>query len=160
MSGHIGDELEAVITGVQSFGLFAQTVGIPAEGLVHVSSLPNDSWFLDTETYSLVGKKPGNHFQLGDRILVAINRVDMDRRELDLRLIKIVKKAQKAGSKKKPKKTKKPKGKDKSKRKSGGKNASKSKSTTPRKSKRSKKSKTGQASRKKTAAKKKNKRRK
>ena len=101
MSDHIGDELDAIITGVQAFGLFAQTVGIPAEGLIHVSSLINDSWFYDSESYSLVGQKSGNQFQLGDRIRVAVVRVDIDRRELDLRLIKVITQAQRPTKKKK-----------------------------------------------------------
>lgn len=154
MSGHIGDELEAVVTGVQSFGLFAQTVGIPAEGLVHVSSLPNDSWFLDTETYSLVGKKAGNHFQLGDRILVSINRVDIDRRELDLKLVKVVKKAQKLTTKKKPK-NKKDKGKGNSESKPHGK-SKRNQSSKPKSKGKAGGSKQsgGRASRKKAASKK------
>ncbi len=32
----IGEEMDAVITGVEDFGLFAQGVELPAEGLVHV----------------------------------------------------------------------------------------------------------------------------
>jgi ribonuclease R len=106
MSDHIGDELDAIITGVQAFGLFAQTVGIPAEGLVHVSSLTNDTWIYDSESYSLIGQKSGNQFQLGDRIRVTIVRVDVDRRELDLRLVKVIAKAQKPSTKKKSTKKK------------------------------------------------------
>jgi len=61
--------------------------------LIHVSSLTNDSWFYDSESYSLVGQKSGNQFQLGDQIRVVIVRVDIDRRELDLRLVKVITKA-------------------------------------------------------------------
>src|SRR5262245_33449028 len=39
MSGRIGEEFEAVITGVQEWGFYCQAVEVPAEGLVHVSTL-------------------------------------------------------------------------------------------------------------------------
>ena len=40
-------QMTAVITGVEDFGLFAQGVDLPAEGLIHVSTLADDYYRFD-----------------------------------------------------------------------------------------------------------------
>jgi ribonuclease R len=88
LSTRIGEEMDALITGVQDFGLFVQGVELPAEGLIHSEALVDDFYHLDRATHSLVGRRAGNVFQLGDRVRVAVARVDLDRRELDFRLVR------------------------------------------------------------------------
>ena len=80
----IGELFHAVLTGVEEFGLFCQLVELPIDGLLHVTSLADDFYYLEAETHSLVGRRSGNRFRLGDRIEVRVARVDIDRRELDL----------------------------------------------------------------------------
>ncbi len=87
MSTRIGDEMDAVVTGVQQFGLFAQGIELPAEGLVHVTSLQDDYYRYDKTTHSLTGYRKDNVFRLGDMVRVAVARVDVDRRELDFRIV-------------------------------------------------------------------------
>jgi ribonuclease R len=83
----IGTTLEAVVTGVEEFGLFVQGIELPAEGLVHVSSLQDDYYRYDRAAHTLSGNRSGNQFRLGDNVHVAVARVDVDRRELDFRLV-------------------------------------------------------------------------
>ena len=83
----IGLTLEAVVTGVEEFGLFVQGTELPAEGLVHVSSLNDDFYRFDRASHTLSGYRSGNRFRLGDSVFVAVARVDVDRRELDLRIV-------------------------------------------------------------------------
>ncbi|HVX10904.1 MAG TPA: ribonuclease R [Pirellulales bacterium] len=87
LSERIGQELNAVITGVESFGFFAQGVELPAEGLVHLTSLTDDSYQYDRRSHTLSGRREDNQFRLGDRVRVVVARVDVDRRELDFRLV-------------------------------------------------------------------------
>ena len=101
LSERIGEEMDAVVTGVESFGLFVQGIELPAEGLVHADSLTDDYYRLDRTTHTLAGHRSGNTYRLGDRLRVAVARVDLDRRELDFRLV--VRK-KKTAAKKKPKK--------------------------------------------------------
>jgi ribonuclease R len=86
----IGTQMDAVITGVEDFGLFAQGVELPAEGLVHVDSLADDFYRFDRNTHSLAGYRSGNRYRLGDVIRVEVAHVDVDRRELDFRVVKKV----------------------------------------------------------------------
>jgi len=84
---HIGEEMDAVVTGVEEYGLFAQGIELPAEGMIHVSSLADDFYAFDRRTHSLTGRRSGNSFRLGDVIRVVVARVDIDRRELDMRIV-------------------------------------------------------------------------
>lgn len=86
MAGRIGDEFEAIITGVQDFGFFCQVVEVPAEGMVHVSTLDDDHYDFDASAQTLVGRRSGRQHRLGDRVRVVAAHADIDRRQLDFRL--------------------------------------------------------------------------
>ena len=86
VAGKVGETFDAVITGVEPFGLFCRLQPIPVEGLIHVTALdPADYFDYDRSALSLVGRRSGKRFRLGDAICVEVARVDVDRRELDLR---------------------------------------------------------------------------
>lgn len=86
MAERIGDELEAVITGVEHYGFFCRGVDLPVEGFVHVSLLSSDDYYdYDADAISLVPRRRGRTYRLGDRVRVQVTHVDVDRRELDFR---------------------------------------------------------------------------
>jgi len=87
LSSRTGEEMNAVVTGVEAFGLFVQGLELPAEGLVTLESLPDDSYRFERVSHTLVGRRPGNSFRLGDRVRVTVFRVDLERRTLDFRLV-------------------------------------------------------------------------
>ena len=87
LSSRTGEEMNAVVTGVEAFGLFVQGLALPAEGLVTLESLPDDSYRFERASHTLIGRRPGNSFRLGDRVRVTVFRVDLERRTLDFRLV-------------------------------------------------------------------------
>ena len=87
MEKRIGQRMQAIVTGVEEFGLFAQGVEIPAEGLIHITALPDDRYFYDARAHSIIGHRAGNQFRLGDLLLVEIAEVDMEARSLNLGLV-------------------------------------------------------------------------
>lgn len=87
LATRIGLEMEAVVTGVEPFGLFVQGIELPAEGLVALESLPDDTYRYERASHTLSGRRPGHSFRLGDRVRVAVAKVDVDRRTLDFRLV-------------------------------------------------------------------------
>ena len=87
LSEHIGMTMDGVITGVEDFGLFVQGVELPADGLVHIHALQDDYYQYDATTHCLMGRREGNQFRLGDVVKVEVFRVDVDRRELDFRIV-------------------------------------------------------------------------
>jgi ribonuclease R len=86
MSTRIGEEMDAIITGVESFGMFCQGVEIPAEGMIHLSALSDDFYVFDSATRTLTGSRTRREFRLGDPVRVVIAAVDIDRRQLELRI--------------------------------------------------------------------------
>jgi ribonuclease R len=84
LESHIGASFHAVIVRVEDFGLFCRLVELPVEGLVHVTSLADDYYYLEAGTHTLVGRRSGRRHRLGDREIVRIAHVDVDRRVLDL----------------------------------------------------------------------------
>ncbi|NQU19886.1 MAG: RNB domain-containing ribonuclease, partial [Candidatus Nealsonbacteria bacterium] len=120
LSERIGEEMEAVVTGVESFGLFVQGVELPAEGLIHIDSLADDYYQFDRGTHTLSGHRSGNSFRLGDRLRIRVARVDLERRELDFRLVERKETSRpKATEKKKPVRKAKKTGKKTGKKKTG-----------------------------------------
>ncbi|MEX2286016.1 MAG: ribonuclease R [Planctomycetaceae bacterium] len=87
MSQHVGEEFDAVITGVEQFGIFCQGIEIPVEGLVHISALDRgEAFYHDPASMSLIGRRKGTKYRLGNRVRVVVALVDVDRRVLDLRI--------------------------------------------------------------------------
>ncbi len=87
LSDHVGMQMDALVTGVENFGLFVAGVDLPAEGLIRTESLADDFYTFDRATHSLTGRRFGNRYRLGDRLKVVVTRVDPIRRELDFRLL-------------------------------------------------------------------------
>lgn len=86
----IGDRFEAVITGVEDFGFFAQGTKLPAEGMVHVRTLSDDRYRYDRDAHCLAGHRSGNSFRLGDLVEVEVAYVNVERRELDFRFVRTI----------------------------------------------------------------------
>ena len=53
LSDRIGEEMDAVVTGVESYGIFVQGIKLPAEGLVRVETLSDDYYRFDRATHTL-----------------------------------------------------------------------------------------------------------
>lgn len=116
LSDRIGEEMNAVVTGVEEFGMFVQGLQIPAEGLIHISSLQDDYYRFDRASHTLTGNKANNQFRLGDVLRVTVAHVDVDRRQLDFRLMERVSKGHKPAKPKRKRKSSEPPRKPKGKR--------------------------------------------
>ena len=87
LSDRLGLELEAIITGVADYGFFGQAQTLPIEGLVHISTLPDDYYYFDEASHSLAGQRHKRRYRLGDKVKVKVVRVDLQRRQLDFRVV-------------------------------------------------------------------------
>lgn len=83
MKDRIGEEFSGIITGVTPFGLFVQLEGLFIEGLVHVTSLPNDYYIHDPSGHRMVGERSGQVYRLTDTIRVRVTNVNLDERKID-----------------------------------------------------------------------------
>ncbi|NNE64829.1 MAG: VacB/RNase II family 3'-5' exoribonuclease, partial [Gammaproteobacteria bacterium] len=111
---HIGKQYSGIVSGVTSFGLFVQIDDLLIDGLVHVTSLKRDYYHFDAAHHRLVGELTNRSYQLGDRLMIEVVRVDMEERKIDFDLVatlssnagKPFSSKRKGRSKKQPDKTK------------------------------------------------------
>ena len=85
MVDRIGDNYDGVITSVTNFGVFVQISELMIDGLVHVTSLPNDYYHFDPATRTLEGERSRRRFGLGEAMKVRVHKVDMESRRIDFR---------------------------------------------------------------------------
>jgi len=87
MQQFIGDEFEAVISGVSGFGFWAETIATKCEGLVSISDLREiDDFSLVDGEYALVGFQTGIRFRMGDKVKVQLIATNLDKRQIDFTL--------------------------------------------------------------------------
>jgi ribonuclease R len=86
MRDKLGEEFDALVTGVVDFGLFVQLKGLQIDGLVHVSALGADYFSRDKTGYRMVGTRSGKTFRLGDSLRVRLINVIIDERKIDFEL--------------------------------------------------------------------------
>jgi ribonuclease R len=79
-----GEELDCVITGLASFGVFAQSKKYGVEGLIRMEDLGSDRWQYDSKAQCIVGERSGRNIRLGQAVKVRIVSVNVPARQLDI----------------------------------------------------------------------------
>lgn len=83
----IGMTFGGVISGVTDWGLYVELDENKCEGLVPIHELDGDYYEMDEETFSLVGRRSGRRFRLGDKVTVKVAGANLERRQLDYLLV-------------------------------------------------------------------------
>lgn len=91
MLRHVGDEYTAKINGMVESGLFA-AVGVEpgdpyVEGLVHKDTFDDDLYEWNEERMVFVGRRKRKQYKIGDKVRVQVLRADIDRRQIDFRIV-------------------------------------------------------------------------
>lgn len=85
MREHIGEEFDAVISGVTSFGIFAE-LNNTIEGLIRIENLPEDDYTFIEQRFLLKGFS--NSFKIGDSIKIQVASADIGSRKCEFLLAK------------------------------------------------------------------------
>lgn len=90
MQDYVGDEFDAVISGVASFGFWAETVAHKCEGMVSIADLRaiDDFEFIERD-YALVGRGTGMRFRIGDKLKVKVVSANLERKQIDYMLTEV-----------------------------------------------------------------------
>ena len=83
MADKIGQEFDAHISGVQSYGIYCEIDENHCEGLVGMHDLDGDYYEFDEKNCQLVGRRHHGKYQLGDAIRIKVARANVERRQLD-----------------------------------------------------------------------------
>ncbi len=76
LQGRIGAILGGRINGVTRFGLFVTLDESGADGLIPISQLPDDFYVHDPNSHSLVGRRWGRTYRLGERVSVRLREAN------------------------------------------------------------------------------------
>lgn len=83
MSDKIGNEYDAHISGITSYGIYCEIDENHCEGMVLMHDLDNDYYDFDERNYCLVGRRHHNRYQLGDAVRIKVVRANIEKRQLD-----------------------------------------------------------------------------
>jgi ribonuclease R len=83
----VGETYRGMVTSVHAFGFFVELLDIYVEGLVHVSSLGDDFYQYEEDRHRLIGMNRRREFGIGTPVEVRVHKVDLERREIDFRLV-------------------------------------------------------------------------
>ena len=86
MSYHLGEEFEGIISGVTAYGFYVELPNT-IEGLVHVTSLSDDYYAFDQESYELKGELTKKTYHLGQKVRVRVADADALKRTVDFTVI-------------------------------------------------------------------------
>jgi ribonuclease R len=88
ISNHLGEEFDAIISGVTEFGLFVQLTDTLTEGLVPIRTIEkNDYMQFDEENFCLIAARSGKTYTLSDSVRVRVTKVDVERKLIDFVLV-------------------------------------------------------------------------
>jgi ribonuclease R len=76
LADKVDAEFDGRISGVARFGLFINLRGSGADGIIPISTLPNDFYDHDEGRHALVGRRTGRRFQLGQSVTVRLVTAD------------------------------------------------------------------------------------
>lgn len=87
MQDRIGEQFDATITTVTSFGVFVELKTLFVEGLVHITELGNDYFHFDPLAHCLSGEHGGQRFTVGDTVRVRLVRAGLEDAKIDFSLV-------------------------------------------------------------------------
>ena len=76
LAAHVGELVDARITGVQNFGFFATVEGLGGDGLVPVSTMGDERFFFDEAGRALEGVESGDRYTVGQHLQLRLAEAD------------------------------------------------------------------------------------
>lgn len=86
MQDKVGEEFEAMISSVTSFGMFIELENT-VEGLIRLSALSDDYYHFDEAHMALIGERTSKVFRIGDEVKIRVAKVNMDDHTIDFELV-------------------------------------------------------------------------
>lgn len=83
----VGEEFEGIISGVTRFGFYVSLLDKPIEGMVPLKFLTDDYYLVNEDDYTVIGRRLGRRFRLGDLVKVRLINVDTDFMRIDFEVV-------------------------------------------------------------------------
>ena len=108
MQQHVGEEFIGFISGMRPNGFWVELAEFYIEGFVNLASISEEYFEFFEESLFFRGEQSGRTFRLGTQLVVLVDRVDMQRYQLDFSVVRDVNPETPSVDKKKPPAKKKP----------------------------------------------------
>ncbi|NJC27284.1 ribonuclease R [Neolewinella antarctica] len=89
MLDNVGEEFDGIINGLADFGVFVELSANFVEGMISYDNM-DEPYELGGGKLFIKGKKSGKKLKMGDGLRVRIEDVDLDRRRIDMSLVKVI----------------------------------------------------------------------
>ena len=83
MADKIGETYDAHISGITSYGIYAEIDENHCEGMVPMRDLDDDYYDFDERNFCLVGRRRHHKYQLGDKIRIKVASANVEKKQLD-----------------------------------------------------------------------------
>lgn len=87
MQQFLGEEFDAHISGVASYGIYCEIDSNHCEGMVAMRDLGDDYYEFDEKNYCLIGRRRHNTYALGDPVRIKVAKANIEKRQLDFVLV-------------------------------------------------------------------------
>ncbi len=83
MSGRIGGTFDVVVSGVSRYGMYVSMLEKPVEGFIPLRALTDDFYLVNEDDYTIIGRRFGRRFRLGDKIKARLTGADIYTSRID-----------------------------------------------------------------------------
>jgi ribonuclease R len=81
---HVGEEFDALVSGVSKFGFWAQTVLHKCEGFIPTTNMNDvDEFIFDEQQYALVGKYTQTRINIGQTVRILVAAANLSNKRID-----------------------------------------------------------------------------
>jgi ribonuclease R len=87
MQDKVGQVFTGVISGVTDWGIYVELDENKCEGMVSIKELTGDFYFFDEKNYCISGMHTNKSYQLGGDVKVEVIRANLDKKQIDFKLI-------------------------------------------------------------------------
>ena len=87
MGDKIGEEYDAHISGITSYGIYAEIDENHCEGMIPMRDLDDDYYDFDERNFCLVGRRRHHKYQLGDAVKIKVANANIEKKQLDFVLV-------------------------------------------------------------------------
>lgn len=87
MSQFLGEEYDAHISGITSYGIYAEIDENHCEGMIPMRDLNDDYYEFDERNFCLVGRRRHTRYSLGDPIRIKVAKANLDKKQLDFTVV-------------------------------------------------------------------------
>ena len=87
MGEHLGEEYDAHISGITSYGIYAEIDENHCEGMISIHDLKDDYYEFDERNFCLVGRRHHNTYQLGEPLRIKVAKANLEKKQLDFIIV-------------------------------------------------------------------------